>query len=143
MAENIAGKDVTLRVYANAVPLIIKAKTIKVEEIGEEVTDGVNGDDRDELQFIPSHYKLTFENFFSEKGVLTALLANRANEDAANPQFVNAMGIRFQFHGGGRAVYTAKEITFSGFTIDVSGRKERVMVPVVARARRFVEGRAM
>lgn len=142
MADNIVGKDVKITFYVDNAPVVVKCKNINVEEVATEVADGINGDDRDELQSITNFFRISFSGFKDSPKLLRALLANKRNDDAGLAQLNKAVGIRFSYRDGTRAVFVAKEMTLDPFSIDVSGRTERVMQQVKCRARYFDEVKA-
>jgi hypothetical protein len=137
MAENIFGRDVKLRFYQNNVPVTVKAKSITVEQVAEEVNDGVNGDDRDELQTITNYFRITIEAYKESATVLTALLASTKNDDAGITQLNKGVGLSFFYHDGTKAAFIMKEVTLDAWSLNVGGRTDRVMQTVKARARYF------
>jgi len=137
MAENIRGKDVTIRLAFNNAPLIVKAKTIEVNENADEITDDVNGEDRSELDIVTNYFEINLENYTPNMDVINASLAEIANQDAQNPQTRKIVVIRFTLRGGGPVAYNAKQVTRSPFNLKAGGRKEAVMTTLKLRARYF------
>ena len=138
MPDFISGKHVIARVQFNNQPWNIKVKTTRVQELGEVVTDQVNGENRARFQKLTDGYTVTLDCFEDgSSSILENFLANQQNEDANLPQLPIAVGLRFNFLDGTAGGWVFSEITLDPLDFEAGGRKERVNHKVMFHCRNF------
>lgn len=133
----IRGEHASASMRLDDSPIELLAKSIRIEQLGSVADDGICGDVRQFFQTICDGYRITFSNFHRDSKRLAALLADRANEDAGVAPFINLIGIKFRYRDGSTYVCVAKEVTIDPWSVDIGGRRERVMDDLKLTARFF------
>jgi hypothetical protein len=136
-----SGKDAVFRLFLGGPEVILNAKTWNVKMEGVKAEDGVNGEQRDRLQFIPNYYSLDSECFFNNARILDQLLANIANIDAGVAPLVAAGSTRLRLLDGSRANYVASELCIDDWDFRQGGRTERLALGLPMRFRFFNKGK--
>lgn len=135
----ISGKHARTRIQLNNAPWEIKVKSCHVRELGTEVTDQVNGENRARFQKLTDGYQVTIQCY--DDGQSSALLynwlQNQTNEDANQPQLPLAGGLRFSYLDGSAGGYVLQGCCLGPLDYDMSGRTERNMGTLTFRAQNF------
>jgi hypothetical protein len=135
MADFMSGKHTNFRVYFNQQSWTVKTKTVRVTELGTEVTDQVNGENRARFQKLTDGYRVTFDCYEDGSSqILVNFLNNQSNEDANLPQLPLAGGLRFNFLDGTAQALVLKNCNLGPLDLNIGGRTERVMHTIVFRA---------
>jgi hypothetical protein len=133
-----SGKDASIRLFINGQEVVLLAKTWEIGPNTTEVSDGVNGEQRDRLQSITNYFEGNISCFQSDTKALAALIANEQNDDAEVPPFVKTLGFNFKILDGTRQNFIGRETVLGAWKVNQSGRSERVMLAIPIRCRWFI-----
>lgn len=131
----ISGKDATFRLFINGKETILNAKSWSLSADVTKAQDGVNGEDRDRPMSFVNLYNWTVTCFLDRMNQVDDVLAYVANTDAQVAPYDAAFGIKGKIQDGTKKAYVGKECTVDDYTINMSDRKDRVMLTLNGRAR--------
>jgi hypothetical protein len=115
----------------------LDAESFTVKEEGEEIKDGVNGEDSDRLDFEHSHVSISLKCFNATADKLKLLVKYNKNlRDDAQPKV--QFGLKIKEVGGSTTV-SVKDCVIGGWDWASSGRTARQMLNIPIRGRSLEE----
>ena len=138
LVDFISGRDLQRKIYLNGSVWSLKTKSIRVESMATEVTDQVGGEIRARFQTILDGFRVTVSCYDDgSSSLLENLISNQDALDAGGPQLPLAAGLIFKYRDLTRGGFAFSECTLDPWSLDDSGRTERVMTEVKFRCRFF------
>ena len=134
-----SGKDAIIRLFINGDEVVIPVKNWEVGVVGVDAADGVNGEQRDRLQFIVNYFEGSFTCWESDVSPLEALINNINNDDQEVLPLEKTVGFNMRLLDGTRKNFAGKEGTLGAWRFTQGGRTERVTLTVPFRIRFFDE----
>ncbi len=132
------GLNSTIGFFLGSQKKEIFSKTWKVKRNGTKVNDGVNGEDRDRLDFVVTDYSCDLEVYTKDLVVVESFVVDEQdNEDAQALPLDKALYVRFKPRGSSVWVATASEGCLDDWEIGSSGRTDSIMTTVPMRFRYF------
>ena len=133
------GKDVRIEMLLDEKQLIVLAKSMEVEAVGEEIADDICGEERARLEFVLSHYKVMIEAMQEDLTLMKAFLAHQRLLDARTLPKESGLGFLVYPNDGTRAGFTATDYVLDAWKFSVGGRKDRNSLSIPGRCRYFDE----
>lgn len=106
------GLNVVLKLYQNGKPIYIKTKNFKVEVNATEVSDPVNGEDRDRLDLVVNSYSFSCEIYENDKEFMDSYLASQAADDEQGLPLAQSAAVQKKMRDGTRVAYSMLEAKF-------------------------------
>lgn len=129
------GQNVVLRLLSDGKSVTLLAKNWTVKEEAAEISDGVNGENRDRLDLVVNSYTATFSVFQTDQEVMQALIDQQDQNDANGLPFKQSGMVIINHRDGTRAKYLLLEGILGPFTVNMSSRQEAVMLDCSLRFR--------
>lgn len=139
MAAFISGKNAQFIFFQDSNRVVLDVRTWDVGPNGEAVADGVNGEDRDRLQFIINFFEINCECFLQGVEPIRAMLANQAENDLNVEPLEKGIGLIIQPNDGTQAAFEAGEVTTDAWKWNSPGRVDRGTLNIPLRSRTFEE----
>jgi len=142
MAANvkfIRGQNVTLRFYQNGTTKYVAAKNWDIEANGTEVNEGVNGENRDRLDYILNGYTGSFDAYQSDMELMKAIIDQQQAEDDQGPPVIQTFAVQIVLRDGTRKAYLLQEAVVGPFKQSMSTRADPFMLNVKFRCRYMKE----
>lgn len=114
----------------------VEAESWDLEEISDEINDGVNGEDRERLDHEIRHYKLTLKCFNSTAKKLKTILKYNEDRDAQNQQEIS-FGLKLRDKNGQSDLFSLVECDMAGWKWASGGMTARQMLDIPIRGRYF------
>lgn len=140
MATNIPffrGQNVVFKFYQQNKPVYLACKNWDVDENATEVSDGVNGENRDRLDKVTNSYTATLDVFQTDQEVMQAYIAAQDADDTNQLPLKQTCAIQITHRDGTRAAYILQECKVGPLKESMSGRADAVMLNVKVRFRYF------
>lgn len=134
----IKGKNSTLKYFQNGDKVDLKVKTWEIEEDGTEIADGVNGEDRDNLDYEVNFYKVRLSLFQESLAVLEKFLDDRTNQDAGVQPLEKVFGLVIKPNDGSKKAFVLSgQGTVDSWKLSSGGRTDRTMLDMPMRFQRL------
>lgn len=127
------GQNVTFKFYQNGKNVYIAAKNWNVNQNGTEINDGVNGEQRDRLDFITNSFSASVDMYQSDQEFMQALMDAQSANDAQGLPLKQTAAIQIRHRDGTKATYLLKECCVGPWGTTMSGRTEAVMMNIKLR----------
>lgn len=129
------GKTAFVRFLLDGEKVEVTVKSWEIECVGEEIADGVNGEDRDRIDYEINYFRISLELFKENPTLLKKLMANQANDDAGALPLAKGAGFVLKSQDGSKLGLKAEEMTIDNWKLASSGRTDRLMTTLPLRAR--------
>lgn len=129
------GRNVKISYRQNSVKVIAAFKSANLEEMADEITDDVNGEQRSRFDLVVNGYKMQLVGYAPDFAQLDSFLVDTANDDIANPPLSKALQMTIALLDGSTRAYRLSGMgsSRSPWKLDVGGRKETVMQSIAYR----------
>lgn len=114
----------------------VEAESWDLEEVAEEINDGVNGEDRERLDHEIKHYKLSITCFNSTSDKLKKILKYNEDQDAQNQQAVD-FGLKLRDKAGKADLFSLTECDIANWKWASGGQTARQKLTIPVRGRYF------
>lgn len=141
MANNnipfLRGENVVIKLYQNGNPVVLLAKNWNVSQEATEVSEGVNGEDRDRLDLVTNSFSGSVDVYQEDADVIQAIIDNQKNEDAGALPLVQAGAVQKRYRDGTKRAYVMRELKMGPFNETMTSRQDSVMINVKFRFRYY------
>jgi hypothetical protein len=131
------GKDVKLLISFREAKLIVNHSDMEVTRKGEEIADGVCGEDRDRLDFVTSHFDVSINGWQEKLDAIAAFITEQKAKDARELPKQSSVGILIFPEDGTQAAFQCREYILGEWKMGWGGRKERNKLTMPGRCRYF------
>lgn len=120
------GAQALCTLYIGATKRDIVVKSWSIQRMGEKIEDGVCGEDRDRLDFEPSHFAVQLELWPDTVKMVEAFLEEQAVADAGVQPLDKSFALGLKPRDGSKFAVSCTEGSLDDWKIDGPGRKERL-----------------
>jgi hypothetical protein len=131
------GKDVKLILLLEDKKLELPNMSVEVTQLGEDVQDDMNGEDRSRFDTIVDGYAIAIQGKQERCDQVKAFLQAQANRDNRQLPKESSVGFLIYHRDTTRSAFDAREITLGLWAFSWGGRKERNATNVPFKARYF------
>jgi hypothetical protein len=135
------GKDSKIIFLFEENQLAIDVINWEVERQGVEVQEPVCGEERDRLEFVVTHFRVTIEAKQQELAAMKAFLAHQKNLDARTIPKESVVAFLIYPNNGTRASFSASGYVLDAWKMGAGGRTERNALSIPGRCRYFDEAK--
>lgn len=117
--------------------VLVRVKTWKVGREGVMAEDGVNGDDRNENQFITTGFSFEMELFVRDAKIILATFPSQEAEDSQTLPPDQQIGLSMKPNNGTRAGFALRDVTLGAWDLNSAGMTDRSMIKLPFKAKYF------
>lgn len=138
-APYASGKNWTVSFTSKNKKVTIRAKSWTLTKEGTMAEDGVNGDDRNENQFITTGFSFEMELFLRDAKAILAMLPAQEAEDSQTLPPEQTVGLVMKPNNGTKEGFGLREVTQGAWSLNSAGMTDRTMLKVPFKAKYFDE----
>lgn len=120
----VRGEHITFKYYQSGSPVYFQATNWTCEANGTEVAEGVNGENRDRLDYVLNYFSASIDMNQTDEEPMNAIIADQENEDAANLPLDRQAAVLIRHRDGTKAAYLLKDCVIGPWNTAMSGRAD-------------------
>jgi len=130
----LSGKNVKNVFIRDNEKVVLNDSSFEVKPNGVEIADGVNGENRDRLDYIINFYDINVTSFTAKLELVEAFIAEQKDRDTNTIPKDKAVGMVVQCNDGTtKSLVMWGDVTIGNWGLGIRGRTDRVQVTMPIR----------